>query len=223
MYSLAHGDNDPSQFLTYLVYALRSICNEVGSGILPALESPQPPGLEASLTHVINDLDTSGVACGLVLDDLHALENPDLWEALVLLVNNQPEGLNLVITTREDPPLPLAQLRARGEMLELRADSLMFSEDEAAEYLSKVMGIEPTEDQIRAIENRTEGWIAGLQLAAISMQGERERPAFIEAFSGSHRFILDYLSDEVMEGFPDEISIFFFANCNSEPFERIVI
>src|SRR5437763_11831106 len=181
--SLDEGDSDPTRFLTYLVAALRTIAPTLGEGVLGALQSPQPPPPEAMLTALLNDLTTIRDQFVLVLDDYHVLDAKAVDHALSYLVEHLPPQMHLVIVTREDPQLPLARLRARGQLTELRATDLRFTPAEAADFLTRVMGLALATDEIAALEARTEGWIAGLQLAALSMQGRADVAGFIQAFA----------------------------------------
>ena len=197
--SLDEGDSDPTRFLAYLIAALQTVAPSVGQGALAALQAPQPPPPEAILTAVLNDLAALPDRLLLVLDDYHAVDAQPVDQAVAFLLQNLPPHLHLVIATREDPPLPLARLRARGQLTELRAAELRFSPVEAAQFLNDAMGLNLSPDQIAVLEARTEGWIAGLHLAALSMQGRVDTGSFIDAFSGSHRFVLDYLVEEVLQ------------------------
>ena len=198
--SLDAGDNDPTRFLAYLVVALQSISAGIGAGVLAALESPQPPPTEALLTVLLNEIAAVRQEFILVLDDYHLIDAKPVEQALSFLLDHQPPQMHLVITTREDPQLPLARLRARGQMTELRAADLRFTPAEAVEFLNRVMGLNLSAEDVASLETRTEGWIAGLQLAAISMRGHASRDvtSFIESFTGSHHFVLDYLMEEVL-------------------------
>ncbi len=196
--SLDAGDNDPTRFLAYLVAALQTILAGIGAGVLAALESPQPPATDALLTVLLNEIAAMRQEFILVLDDYHLVDAQPVDQALAFLLEHQPSQMRLVIATREDPPLPLARLRARGQMTELRATELRFTAGEAAEFLNRVMGLNLSTEDIAALETRTEGWIAGLQLAALSMQGHQDTTGFIKSFTGSHHFVLDYLVEEVL-------------------------
>ena len=156
------------------------------------------------LTALLNDLAALGDVV-LVLDDYHVIESPPIDEALTFFVDHLPPQFRLVIASREDPPLPLARLRARGQLTELRAADLRFTPAEAADFLNQVMGLNLSAADIAALETRTEGWIAGLQLAALSMQGRSDTASFIQAFTGSHRFVLDYLMEEVLQRQPERV------------------
>src|SRR5438105_163431 len=206
--SLDEGDSDPTRFLTYLVAALRTIAPTLGEGVLGALQSPQPPPPEAMLTALLNDLTTIRDQFVLVLDDYHVLDAKAVDHALSYLVEHLPPQMHLVIVTREDPQLPLARLRARGQMTELRAADLRFTPSEAAAFLTRVMGLSLSAADVAALEDRTEGWIAGLQLAALSLQGHQAVTGFIRAFAGYHRYILDYLVDEVLQRQPEDVRSF---------------
>ena len=212
--SLDAGDSDPTRFLTYLVAALQTIFAGIGAGVLAALESPQPPPTEPLLTVLLNELAAMRQEFILVLDDYHLVEantvdaSTTVDGALAFLLEHQPPQMRLVIVTREDPALPLARLRARGQLNELRAADLRFTAAEAAEFLNRVMGLNLSDGDVAALETRTEGWIAGLQMAAISMQGRSDAASFIHSFTGSHRFVLDYLLEEVLERQPVEVQTF---------------
>ncbi len=206
--SLDEADSDPSRFLTYLIAALQTVAPGIGEGVSTELQSPQPPPPESTLTALLNELITIPGDVALVLDDYHVLDARPVDEALAFLVEHLPPQLHLVIATREDPALPLARLRARGQLTELRAADLRFTPSEAADFLNQVMGLNLTTDDIAALETRTEGWIAGLQLAAISLQGRSDAAGFIESFAGSHHFVLDYLVEEVLQRQPESIQSF---------------
>ena len=169
--SLDEGDNDLTRFLTYLVAALQTIAPSIGAGVLAALQSPQPPPAETLLTALINEIAAIPESFVLVLDDYHVLDAKPIDRALAFLLEHLPPQMHLVIATREDPPLPLARLRARGQLTELRAAELRFTSGEAAEFLNRTMGLGLSADDVTALETRTEGWIAGLQLAAIVAAG----------------------------------------------------
>ncbi|HET9999530.1 MAG TPA: LuxR C-terminal-related transcriptional regulator [Ktedonobacteraceae bacterium] len=206
--SLGEGENDLAQFLTYLVAALQTIAPAIGEGVLGLLQSPQPPPTEAILTALLNEITTLPDRFVLVLDDYHLIDARPVDMALTYLVEYLPPQMHLVIATREDPPLPLARLRARSHLTELRAADLRFTASEAAEFLNQVMGLSLSTTDIAALEDHTEGWIAGLQLAALSMQGHQDVPGFIRAFAGDHRYIVDYLVAEVLQRQPEPVRRF---------------
>jgi LuxR family maltose regulon positive regulatory protein len=206
--SLDEGENDPARFLAYLVAALQTIAATLGEGVLGVLQSSQPPPPEAILTALLNEITTLPDQFVLVLDDYHVLDAKAVDLALTFLIEHLPPQMHLIIATREDPLLPLARLRARGELTELRAADLRFTPSEAAEFLNSVMGLNLSPGDIAALEDRTEGWIAGLQLAALSMRGREDIPEFIRAFTGDHRYILDYLVAEVLTRQPAAVRSF---------------
>lgn len=200
--SLNERDNDLVRFLTYLIAALRQpkeIGETLGEDALGMLQSPQPPNTQAILTSLINDLTTYQGKINLVLDDFHLISDPAIDKALEFLIEYQPSQLHLVIITRVDPQLPLARLRAGGQLIEIRAADLRFNENETAKFLNEVMELDLAEEAVTTLASRTEGWIAGLQLAAISFRGGKNDTHEIETFSGSHRLVLDYLIEEVLE------------------------
>ena len=211
--SLDEGDSDLVLFLTYLVAAVQTIAPNIGAEVLSALQSPQPPPTEAVLTALLNDITTLANNFNLVLDDYHLIDSkpsasPTVNDALTFLVEHQPPQMHLVITTREDPNLPLARLRVRSQLTELRAADLRFTPAEAAEFLNQAMGLSLSAEDIAALEARTEGWIAGLQLAALSMQSHQDVGGFIQSFTGDHRYIVDYLVEEVLKRQPEPIRNF---------------
>ena len=176
--------------------------------MLGALQSPQPPPIESILTTLLNEITTIPDNFILVLDDYHVIDAKPVDNALTFLLEHLPPQMHLVIATREDPHLPLARLRARGQLTELRAADLRFTPAEAAEFLNQVMGLNLSAEDIAALETRTEGWIAGLQLAALSMQGHRDAASFIKSFTGSHHFVLDYLVEEVLQQQSESVQTF---------------
>src|SRR5713101_4880162 len=206
--SLDKGDSDPTLFLTYLVAALRTIAPNIGVGVLGALQSPQPPPTESILTALLNEITAIPDNFVLVLDDYHVIEAKAIDQALTYLVEHLPPQMHLVIVTREDPQLPLARLRARGHLTEVRAVDLRFTPSEAAAFLNQMMGLHLSTEDIAALERRTEGWIAGLQLAALSLQGQPDATSFIRSFTGSHHFVLDYLLEEVLGQQSESIQTF---------------
>ena len=169
--SLDRGDNDLASFWTYVIAALRTAAPEVGESALALLRASGPPPIEAVLTTLLNDLSAIAGDIVLVLDDYHVIDARGVQEGMAFLLDHLPAGLHVVIAGRADPALPLARLRARGELTEIRAAELRFTADEAASYLNEIMGLQLTARDVAALEGRTEGWIAALQLAALSMQG----------------------------------------------------
>ena len=206
--SLDASDNDPARFWRYFVAAIEQLRPGSGESTLALLGSPQAPPIEAVLTTLLNGLAELDADAVLVLDDYHLIESRAIHEALAFLVEHLPPRMHLVISTRADPLLPLARLRVRGEMAELRAPDLRFTPGEAATFLGRVMGLERSAEDIAKLETRTEGWIAGLQMAALAMRDRADIPAFIEAFTGSNRYVLDYLVEEVVDRQPEEVRSF---------------
>jgi LuxR family maltose regulon positive regulatory protein len=206
--SLDDGDNDPTRFWTYITAALDSLSAGASVNAQALLRSPQPPPIEVILTELINALATVSRDVLLVLDDYHVIATPAIHTALTFLLDHLPPQLHVVIASRTDPLLPLARWRARGDLLELRAADLRFTADEAAAFLRDVMGLDLASEIVAALEARTEGWIAGLQLAALSLQGMDDVDDFIKAFTGSHRHIADYLSEEVLQRQPAHVKAF---------------
>ena len=199
--SLDEDDNNLIRFLTYFVAALRQIKNidvEMGRGTLSMLQSPQPPPVNTVLIPLINDLAAVSEKIIFVLDDYHLIESKPIHQTLTFLLDNLPPQLHLVIATRHDPALSLSRLRARDQVTELRAVDFRFTSAEAADFLNDVMGLNLSLEDITELETRTEGWIAGLQLAAISLRGHEDRAGFIKAFTGGHRLVLDFLLEEVL-------------------------
>jgi LuxR family maltose regulon positive regulatory protein len=206
--SLDDRDNEPARFLAYLIAALRTIAPKIGEGLLSALQSPQPPAAESILTGLLNEITTIPDSFTLVLDDYHVIDAKPVDTALAFLLEHLPVQMHLVITTREDPQLSLARLRAQGQLTELRITDLRFTASEAGEFLNQVMELNLSAEDVTALETRTEGWIAGLKLAAISMQGHHDPTSFIKSFTGSHHFVMDYLVEEVLQQQPENIQSF---------------
>lgn len=206
--SLDEGDNDPARFWTYFIAALQAAQAEVGKAALSMLQSSQPPPIEAILTILINEIIDRPGAFVLVLDDYHLIEAQPIHNALSFFLNHVPQSVHLVIAGRADPPLPLARLRGRSQLAELREADLRFTPDEAAVFLNQVMHLRLAAEDVAALAARTEGWITGLQMAALSMQRREDVTGFIAAFTGSHRYILDYLVEEVLYREPEEVQTF---------------
>jgi LuxR family maltose regulon positive regulatory protein len=206
--SIDEDDNDPTRFLIYLISTLANIGESNSNDLLSLLRSSQPPPPKVILTALISRLSVFPYRFALVLDDYHRLSSPALREALVFLLDHMPSQMRLVIATREDPSLPLSRLRGRGQLAEIRADDLRFTSDEAAQFLNLMLGVHLSANQLIELDTRTEGWIAGLQLAALAMKGRQDISGFISAFTGSHRYILDYLTDEVLSRQPEHIQTF---------------
>ena len=205
---LDEGDNDLARFLTYLVAALRTIAPDIGAGVLGVLQSPQPLPTASILTTLLNQITAIPDHFVLVFDDYHVIDAKAVDYALTFLLDHLPPHMHLVIATRGDPPLPLARLRVGGHLVELRVTDLRFTHSEAAEFLNQGMGLNLSAKDIAALETRTEGWIAGLQLAAISLQGQQDATSFITSFTGSHHFVLDYLVEEVLQQQSESVQTF---------------
>jgi LuxR family maltose regulon positive regulatory protein len=206
--SLDEGDNDPTRFLSYLVAALGTAQEGIEEGILSALRSTEPPHIEAITAALINDLAALPGELTLILDDYHVIDSEAVHGVLSFLLEHLPPNVHLVISSRIDPPLPLSRLRSRNQMTKLGAAELSFTLEESATFLNSVMGLELSAEDVAALEERTEGWIAGLQLAALSMRDRKDIAGFMRAFSGSHRDVLDYLAEEVLEGQPGHVREF---------------
>ena len=196
------GDNDPTRFLVYVIAALQKIDEWIGEDLLGIIKSPQPPPMEALLTAIINQVNDISREMVLVLDDYHLINAQPVHDALSFLLDHQPANLHLVISTRSDPRLPIARLRGRGQLSELRQTDLRFTIAETTEFLNQVMGFDLSVDEISTLATCTEGWIAGLQMAAISMRGQENIAGFIRNFKGSNRYIIDYLVEEVLQRQP---------------------
>jgi LuxR family maltose regulon positive regulatory protein len=212
--SLDARDNDPTRFWSYVSAALNTLAPGSGDTALALLQAPQPPPVEAIVTTLVNALsaalprEPAGNVAVLVLDDYHTIEAPAIHRMFATLIEHLPAQLHLVIATRADPPLPLSRLRACRQLSELRAADLRFSVEEASTFLTEVMGLPLSEADIAALEARTEGWIAGLQLAALAMRDRSDLAGFIGAFTGSNRFVMHYLAEEVFARQPSHIQTF---------------
>jgi LuxR family maltose regulon positive regulatory protein len=215
--SLDKGDSDPTRFWAYLLAALHGVWPGVGRQAGALLHAPQPPPIEAVVTVLLNDIVAASRAesaeappCVLILDDYHLVQNPAIQQGLAFLLDHLPPRMHLLVSSRADPPLPLASLRARGQLTELRTEDLRFSAEEVAAFLQRVMRISLSADAVATLETRTEGWIAGLQLAALSLQrrSAAQIAEFVGAFSGSHRLVEDYLVEEVLKQQPDPVQRF---------------
>ena len=197
--SLDKDDSDPRRFWLYFITALQTVSEEIGTASLGMLQQPNSSPNEDLLTTLVNEITAFSEDFIMVLDDFHLVDSTDVDENLTFLLEYLPPQMHLMMTTREDPGLPIARLRARAQLNEIRASDLRFTSMEAAEFLNQAMGMELSTEDVAALETRTEGWIAGLQLAALSMQGNRDAHSFVESFAGTHRFILDYLLEEVLQ------------------------
>lgn len=196
--TLDTGDNDLKRFLVYFLAAVNNTIQQSNLSVDELIKSPHPVNYEVILTGMINEVADLSKPCLIILDDYHLITHPDVHEALIFVIENMPPHMHLIISSRVNPPWPLARLRGRAEIIELRANDLRFTPEEVAKFLNEIMHLSLDADDIISLEARTEGWIAGLQMAAISMQGRSDQTAFIKAFSGSNRFIMDYLLEEVL-------------------------
>jgi LuxR family maltose regulon positive regulatory protein len=207
--SLEPEDNDPTRFLSYLIAALQTLDAQLGTTALAMLLTPQPPLPEAVLAVLISEVTSRGAAeFALVLEDYHVITDESIQRGMTFLLEHLPPQIHLVLATRADPPFPLARLRAQGRLTEVRMADLRFGATETRLFLQDVMGLDLPPEAIATLERSTEGWIAGLQLAALSLQGRADVSAFMVAFSGSHRFVLDYLSEEVLARQPTSVQQF---------------
>jgi LuxR family maltose regulon positive regulatory protein len=206
--SLDKNDNQMGTFLSYLIAAIKKANNKIGNEASQLLAAPETAAPEIILTSLINDLDDAGGEIALVLDDYQFMSNKAVHETMTFLLEHCPNTLHLVLASRSDPPLPLARLRARGQVTELRIADLRFTQDETAQFLNGAMSLRLDHRSIAALEERTEGWIAGLQMAALSMHNRADITGFVENFSGTNRYILDYLVEEVLAKQPPEVKRF---------------
>jgi len=207
-------DNDPTHFLSYLIAALHTLDAQLGTTALALLRTPRPPAPEAVLAVLVSEVtnrDRGDIA--LVLDDCHVITAESIQRGMTFLLEHLPPQLHLILATRADPLLPLAQLRAQGQLTEVRTADLRFGATEVNAFLQDVMGLDLETSAIATLEHRTEGWIAGLQLAALSLQDRADVSGFLAAFSGSHRFVLDYLSEEVLTRQPAVVQSFLLSTC----------
>jgi LuxR family transcriptional regulator, maltose regulon positive regulatory protein len=206
--SLDEGDNDPTRFWVYVVQALRTVAPGVGGSALAALGGPSADLYRAVLPGLLNDLSELGSPLVLVLDDYHLVTNPACHQSLTFFLDHLPDGVHVALATRVDPPLPLARMRARGELAELRVAELQFSDQEALALLNASMGLALTAQDVARLTERTEGWAAGLVLAGLSLRGRADPSGFIAAFHGDHRHVADYLAAEVLERQPAAVRRF---------------
>jgi LuxR family maltose regulon positive regulatory protein len=207
-FTLDEEDNDPVRFLTYAITAAQTIKPDLGQEILSLLQSAQPPAIINLLPALINQLDDIQMRFILVLDDYHVITSPEIHKAITFIIEHQPPQMHLTITTRIDPPLPLPQLRGRGQLTELRQADLRFSEEETVAFLKQSSSIELPSKDVNTLVNRTEGWIASLQMAALSMRNKKDLSSFIAGFGGSHEYIVDYFASEILNNLPELVRSF---------------
>jgi len=206
--SLDKNDNDLTRFLKYTIAALQQIVEDIGIDIQAVLGESESPNYEVILTNFVNQMEVFPEKIIFILDDFHLIESEAVYNALNFLIEYQPPSMHLVISSRSDPLLPISRLRVRGELCEIRAHDLRFTNEETATFLNDLMSFDLSPEDIAHLEKRTEGWVASLQLAALSMRGRDDWPEFIAAFSGSHRYVIDYLADEIMSRQPEEVKLF---------------
>ena len=206
--SLDAGDNDPVRFLQYLLTALVPAAPGIGDDLLGSLQGIRPSQFETLITLLVNGLASNPDPFVLVLDDFHVINSEEVLRIVSFLLQHLPHQVHLAVLTRTDPPLPLSRLRARSQLLDIRADKLRFTHDEIAAFLNDAMGLTLSARDISAMEARTEGWIAGLQLAALSMQGCKDIHRFVSEFTGSHHHVMDYLAEEVLKAQPKTVGAF---------------
>jgi len=203
--SLDRGDSDPARFWRYVAAALDQLRPGIAQQVAVLLRGPQQPPLEAVLTVVVNQLADVAEEVVLILDDYHLIDDPAVHGSLAVLLERLPPQLRLALASRADPSLPLARLRAGGQLSEVRERDLRFTATETAALLREATGLDLPADSVAALEARTEGWVAGLQLAALSLQGRADPAGFVATFSGSHRFVLDYLTEEILARQPEQV------------------
>lgn len=206
--SLDEDDNDPRRFFLHLLAALQKLDASIGRSVQAMVHALPEQPIKATFTSLINDLASLSAPVALVLDDYHAIDDWAVHEAMQFLLDHQPENLRLIIVTREDPPLPISRLRARQQLLELRAADLRFDLEEAVRYFNEVLQLGLTVDAVASLERRTEGWAAGLHFAALSLQHSPDPLAFIKGFTGNDLYVLDYLVDEVLARQPTDVQDF---------------
>ena len=202
--SLDSGDNDPSTFLSYFIAALQIVDPNIGQSVTPLLQISRSPSLQELLVLLLNEISSKGVQypIAIALDDYHLIESPQIHGAINILIDHLPESFRLILSARADPPLSLARLRARNQLVEIRANDLRFTTEETREFLNQTMRLKLSSKDVYNLGARTEGWITGLQLAAISIHGQKDPSTFIASFSGKNRYITDYLFDEVFNRLP---------------------
>jgi len=207
-FSVDKNDNDPLHFLTYVILGLQTLQADIGKAALTMLKSPQPPPIESILINLINDVMPIPADMALILDDYHLVDAKPIHDMITFLLENLPGQMHMIIATRSDPPLPLARIRSHHQLTELRAADLSFTADETAILFNESLNLQLSNRDIQLLETRTEGWIAGLQLAALSIQGRKDPSDFIRAFKGEHRYIADYLMEEVLDRQPEHLRNF---------------
>ncbi len=206
--SLDAYDNEPRRFWNYFIASVNRVLPDAGKGVLSLLNTPELPEIENCLIPFINDLHERESGLIMVLDDLHAIEEPAIFRGLDFLLDNLPESVRFIFSTREDPPISLGRLRAKGRLCEIRQHDLRFSEDEACRFLNRGLDAKLSREDCLSLFKRTEGWVTGLQLVKSALRQQKDRAAFIRSFSGSHNYVFDYLLEEVMERLDGETATF---------------
>jgi LuxR family maltose regulon positive regulatory protein len=206
--SLDPEDDDPARFWRYVVAALDRVQEGLAEHLLPLLTSPGGRSSQGIVTALVNRLQAAPDEVVLVLDDYHLVQSRPVHDGVAFLLGHLPPRLHVVISSRSDPPLPLARLRAWGQLVELRAADLRFTPEESSALLREVWGLDLSSEAIAALETRTEGWAVGLHLAALSLRERPDPDTFLAALAGTHRYVLDYLSEEVLERQPDQVRTF---------------
>ena len=207
-FSIDETDNDPLQFLTCMITALQNIDTNIGLTAFDLLKAPQIPPFPSILTALINSMSSVSETCILVLDDFHLVDAASISNIVAFFLDHLPAQMHVVLSTRSDPPLPLSRLRSQKQMLEIRAQDLSFNREEAAEFFRRNLSVSLSDNDVELLETKTEGWITGLQLAVLSMQGRKDVAQFIKDFKGYNRYIADYLMEEVLAGQPERIQNF---------------
>ncbi|WEK54127.1 MAG: LuxR C-terminal-related transcriptional regulator [Candidatus Cohnella colombiensis] len=206
--SLEEGDSELTRFLTCMISSLQTLEENIGEGVLAVLQTPQLPPIESILTALLNEIAAIPTPFILVLDDYHVVNSKSVDDAVFFLLDHLPAQMHLVMTTREGPSIPLARLRVRDQLTELRAADIRFTLSESEDFLNRIMGLNLSLDKVSSLESRTEGWVAGLHLAALSIQGDHDAERLIQTFAGSHHFVLDYLIEEVLQRLPEAVQTF---------------
>lgn len=206
--SLDPGDNDPVLFLIYFINAVRTIREKFGEEALAMLGSSQAVPLRTILTNLINEVSELAENFTLICDDYHVITDPRTNELITYMIDHMPPQMHLIFASRIDPMWPLARYRARNQLFEIRDQDLRFSLEEAAEFLNHTMDLNLSVEDVKALEERTEGWVAGLQLAALSLQGQSDIPGFVKAFTGSQIYVAEYLVEEILRQQPEDVQSF---------------
>ncbi len=214
--SLDEGDNDPIRFFQYFITSLQKLIPDIGMDLPGMLRAVQPPSFDTLINLLINETTRQTAPFIIVLDDFHVISSQPILDMVMFLLEHMPPHMHLVLLSRVDPPFPLSRLRVRNQLVDIRADQLRFTRDEIVIFLNEIMRLRLSADDLAAIEARTEGWIAGLQLAALSMQNCQDIHGFVSAFTGSHYYVMDYLVEEVLKSSTGEYQHLFVAVLDPE-------